>query len=203
MRQTNVLVSIGLAWLLAIGNFSMVAAQQQQPITVNLVSENGSGVTGSAIVTDLGSGRVRVEIRASGAGSEPRPAHIHEGQCLNDPASMGMGMGQDSARPEYVLTTLANGASTTDLALSMSDLLAVPHAINVHKSADEIGFYIACADVVSLPTSYTVAAGDTLSDIARRFYGDGDRWPAIFDANRTLISNPNHILSGQVLTIKR
>src|SRR5260370_1049172 len=107
------LVSIGLAWLLVIGNFSTAAAQQQQQITVKLVSENGSGVTGSAIVTDLGGGRVRVEIRASGAGSEPRPAHIHEGQCLNDPGGMGMGMGmgQDPARPEYVLNTLANGAS--------------------------------------------------------------------------------------------
>jgi nucleoid-associated protein YgaU len=154
------------------------------------------------MLTDLGGGKVRVEIHANDAGSDPRPAHIHEGQCMNDLASMGMGMGPDAARPEYVLTTLVNGASTTDLSLSMSDLLAVPHAINVHKSADEIGFYIACADVVALPSSYTVAAGDTLSDIARRFYGDGDRWPAIFEANRTLISNPNQISSGQVLSIK-
>jgi len=200
MRRVKVLVSIGVGVLLVIGNVSFAAAQQQ-PITVNLVSENGSGVTGSAMLTDLGGGKVRVEIHVNGAGSDLRPAHIHEGQCMNDSASMGMGMGQDTARPEYLLTTLVNGASTTDLSLPMSALLAMPHVINVHKSAEEIGFYIACADVVALPTSYTVAAGDTLSDIARRFYGDGDRWPAIFVANRSLISNPNHILSGQVLTI--
>jgi nucleoid-associated protein YgaU len=50
--------------------------------------------------------------------------------------------------------------------------------------------------------TYTVADGDTLSDIARQFYGDGDRWPAIFAANRGLIANPNKIFRGQVLTIQ-
>ena len=31
--------------------------------------------------------------------------------------------------------------------------------------------------------TYTVAAGDSLSGIARRFYGDGGRWPEIAEAN--------------------
>jgi proteasome lid subunit RPN8/RPN11/LysM repeat protein len=31
--------------------------------------------------------------------------------------------------------------------------------------------------------TYTVAAGDSLSGIARRFYGDGARWPQIAEAN--------------------
>ena len=116
--------------------------------------------------------------------------------------SASMGMGQDPARPEYVLTTLVDGASITDVPIAMSDVLAMPLVINVHRSSDEIGFYIACADVVALPTTYTVAAGDTLSGIALAFYGDGNRWPAIFSANRSLVPNPNRIVSGQVLTIK-
>ncbi|HLZ26285.1 MAG TPA: hypothetical protein VKV73_03095 [Chloroflexota bacterium] len=41
-----------------------------------------------------------------------------------------------------------------------------------------------------------------MSEIAMRFYGDENKWPMIFDANRSSISNPNRILSGQVLTIK-
>jgi LysM repeat protein len=185
---------------------SSQAMQSPRMMTSNLVSENDSGVTGTASVMDLGGGSVRIMIHAVGTGSEPRPAHVHEGQCMHDSdsmdASMGMGMGMDVPAPEYALTTLVNGDSTTDLNVSLSELLKTPHAIHIHKSADQIGFHIACVDLQSLKMTYTVADGDTLSDIARQFYGDGDRWPAIFAANRGLIANPNKIFRGQVLTIQ-
>ena len=48
---------------------------------------------------------------------------------------------------------------------------------------------------------YTVVAGDTLSHIAQRHYGDAGRWPAIFDANRDKLSDPDRIFPGQVLRI--
>lgn len=49
--------------------------------------------------------------------------------------------------------------------------------------------------------TYTVAAGDTLSHIARHFYGKASRWPAIFDANRDQLDDPDRIRPGQVLKI--
>ena len=49
--------------------------------------------------------------------------------------------------------------------------------------------------------TYTVAAGDSLSKIAQREYGDAGKWRAIYDANRDKISNPDLIHPGQVLTI--
>lgn len=50
--------------------------------------------------------------------------------------------------------------------------------------------------------SYTVARGDCLFNIAKRFYGDGAMYPAIYEANReTIGGNPNRIYAGQVLTI--
>jgi LysM repeat protein len=48
---------------------------------------------------------------------------------------------------------------------------------------------------------YTVRPGDTLSSIALRFYGSRSRWPAIFQANKAVIKNPDAIFPGQVLTI--
>lgn len=48
---------------------------------------------------------------------------------------------------------------------------------------------------------YTVRSEDTLSSIARRFYGDGSKWRRIFEANRDWISNPNIIYTGQTLRI--
>ena len=49
--------------------------------------------------------------------------------------------------------------------------------------------------------TYTVNKGDTLSKIAREFYGSANRWHEIYDANRDQISNPDLIQPGQVLKI--
>jgi LysM repeat protein len=47
--------------------------------------------------------------------------------------------------------------------------------------------------------TYTVVSGDTLWDIAERFYGDGSKYQVIADASG--ISNPDLIQPGQELTI--
>jgi len=49
--------------------------------------------------------------------------------------------------------------------------------------------------------SYTVVAGDSLSKIARRFYGDANKWPRIHEANRDQIKDPDLIHPGQKLRI--
>ena len=48
--------------------------------------------------------------------------------------------------------------------------------------------------------TYTVASGDTLSHIAKRFYGKPN-WQPIFDANRDQLADPDRIRPGQVLKI--
>ncbi len=48
---------------------------------------------------------------------------------------------------------------------------------------------------------YTVAAGDSLSKIAKRVYGDAKQWRRIFEANRDQIENPDLIHPGQKLVI--
>ena len=94
-------------------------------------------------------------VRASEAA---HPAHIHAGTCaelgdvvapLSDidysynvdgaPAAMGGFVGQSTAVPAMV--------SVTTVPLPLADIIAGGHAINVHKSADEIGEYIACGDI--------------------------------------------------------
>ena len=47
----------------------------------------------------------------------------------------------------------------------------------------------------------TVKAGDSLSKIAKRELGDGNKWKAIYDANKDKIKDPDLIHPGQVLTI--
>ena len=53
----------------------------------------------------------------------------------------------------------------------------------------------------SASRTYSVRSGDTLSGIARKFYGNSARWTWIYAANRSKISNPNSIYVGEKLTI--
>jgi nucleoid-associated protein YgaU len=49
--------------------------------------------------------------------------------------------------------------------------------------------------------TYVVVAGDTLSKIAKREYGDFTKWERIYQANRAVIKKPSVIHPGQVLVI--
>ncbi|ENO85393.1 peptidoglycan-binding protein LysM [Thauera linaloolentis] len=48
---------------------------------------------------------------------------------------------------------------------------------------------------------HTVVRGDTLSAIAKKFYGNANKYPAIFEANKPMLSHPDKIYPGQVLRI--
>ena len=48
---------------------------------------------------------------------------------------------------------------------------------------------------------YTVKVGDTLSQLADRFYGKAFKWTRIYEANREVIKNPDYIYIGQKITI--
>lgn len=49
--------------------------------------------------------------------------------------------------------------------------------------------------------TYTVQRGDTLSAIAKKFYGNAGEYPRIFEANRDQLKDPDKIMPGQVLKI--
>lgn len=62
--------------------------------------------------------------------------------------------------------------------------------------------------------SYTVKTGDSLSQIAANFYGDGKKpstrgdqnwkwWPIIYDLNAETVKHPSKIRSGMVLKIPK
>ena len=48
---------------------------------------------------------------------------------------------------------------------------------------------------------YTVQKGDSLSKIAKAHYGNAMKYPAIFEANKPMLSHPDKIYPGQVLRI--
>ncbi len=50
-------------------------------------------------------------------------------------------------------------------------------------------------------TFYDIQRGDSLSLIAKRYYGDANKWPQIFEANREIIKDPDLIYPGQKIVI--
>jgi LysM repeat protein len=59
----------------------------------------------------------------------------------------------------------------------------------------------AAANAPSSARTYTVQAGDTLSKIAKQFYGNANDYNRIFEANRDKLENPDKIRVGQQLAI--
>ena len=50
-------------------------------------------------------------------------------------------------------------------------------------------------------TIYAVVPGDTLSKIAKHYYGDANKYMKIFEANKDQLKDPNMIQVGQKLRI--
>ena len=50
---------------------------------------------------------------------------------------------------------------------------------------------------------YTIVKGDNLSKIAKKFYGDANKYKIIFDANREVIKDANLIYPGQKIRIPK
>jgi nucleoid-associated protein YgaU len=74
------------------------------------------------------------------------------------------------------------------------------------KGVEEVkadGLRAPAADPAAEAEFYTIESGDTLSAIAKRYYGDAMQYPKIFEANRGIISDPNKIYPGQKIRIPK
>jgi nucleoid-associated protein YgaU len=65
----------------------------------------------------------------------------------------------------------------------------------------EVESHIDIEDEPAQTNFYTVKSGDTLSKIAKDFYGDAMKYPVIFEANKPMLSDPDKIYPGQTLRI--
>jgi cytoskeletal protein RodZ len=128
---------VSFAVLALVGILLAGVAFAQTPLTITLNEQNGSGESGTATLTDLGNGMVRVDVTVSGQPADSsQPMHIHTGKCPNPGPVV------------YPLNDLVDGKSTTEITTTLETLLASPHALNGHKSAAELQVYVFCGDVV-------------------------------------------------------
>ena len=82
--------------------------------------------------------------------------------------------------------------------------MLIEKALSVNAGADAIlGLYDKYYDTYfGVPEStYVVQPGDSLTRIAEKMLGDGEKWRVIRDLNRGIIRDPDLIYPGQVLKI--
>jgi nucleoid-associated protein YgaU len=99
--------------------------------------------------------------------------------------------------------------TTPDKKADFSDVQSnVESTEQVQKRADfsDVQSTISSTEQINSATAgeeqtYTVQKGDTLSHIAKQFYGKANQWNAIFEANRDQLDDPDRIQPGQVLRI--
>ena len=82
-------------------------------------------------------------------------------------------------------------------------VLALGNVNGVQKVYDNMTVFKKPEAVAPEPEAkfYTVVSGDTLSKIAKHFYGDAMKYPEIFEANKPMLKDPNKIYPGQMLRI--
>lgn len=153
MKRVRLIVALAIASLLLVGATVAFAADV---VDVTLTAQNDSGENGSAVLTDLGNGKIRVEVTVTGApAGVPQPLHIHEGTC----ATL-------NPKPEYPLTSAVNGKSVTEIDAKLADLQDGNYAINGHKSATEAAVYVFCGNIPALAAATLPATGgDFISNL--------------------------------------
>lgn len=74
-------------------------------------------------------------------------------------------------------------------------LIAKKMEVNLEEAEEEV------VEEEEVAQYHTVVSGDTLSKIAKKYYGNAMKYPQIFEANQPMLKSPDLIYPGQVLVI--
>ncbi len=109
----------------------------------------------------------------------------------------------DQATKEKVILIVGNvqGVSQVDDQLAIAGAAPAAPAAPAGAAASGGGGGAAKPAEGWTSSTYTVVKGDTLSAIAKKVYGNANKYPVIFEANKPMLKDADHIYPGQVLRI--
>ena len=120
-------------------------------------------------------------------------------------ASKGLSVGQLKVDYEGATTTVTVSGAVPDQATREKVVLLAGNVANVHHVNDQLSVTGGGAGGSGGAASeyYEVKSGDSLSKIAQEVYGSANKYSAIFEANKPMLSDPDKIYPGQKLRIPR
>ena len=89
----------------------------------------------------------------------------------------------------------------TGQAASQADREKIVLLVGNHEGIGSVDDRMTVAKQEPEATYYEVKKGDTLSKIAKEHYGDANKYPVIFEANKPMLKDPDEIYPGQRLRI--
>ena len=89
----------------------------------------------------------------------------------------------------------------TGQAASQADREKIVLLVGNHEGIGSVDDNMTTAKQEPEATYYEVQKGDTLSKIAKQHYGDANKYPQIFEANKPMLKDPDEIYPGQRLRI--
>ena len=109
----------------------------------------------------------------------------------------GLGLKWSNLMVSYKSGQVTITGSTPDQENREKIILAAGNVQGVDNVDDQLTVEAPAAE----PRFYTVVKGDTLWKIAASQYGNGAKYPAIFEANKPMLKDPDKIYPGQNLRI--
>ena len=98
---------------------------------------------------------------------------------------------------EAQTATVRVAGTAKDQATKEKIVLCCGNITGVEKVIDDL----AVREPAPAAQFHTVVKGDTLSAIAKKYYGDASKYPQIFEANKPMLAHPDKIYPGQSLRI--
>lgn len=144
---------------------------------------------GTVTITGQVSDQATLEKVGKIVGDIPQISGVNNKLAISEPE-----VAEPEPEPDPTPETTAEPASP---ATETPEAAAAPEAAPTPGSAEP---ETAETDAEPMET-YTVQPGDSLWKIAEAHYGSGNRYHAIFDANRDILDNPDLIKPGQVLKL--
>jgi nucleoid-associated protein YgaU len=149
----------------------------------------------------FGKGEAKAAQEAAAAAPSPETVaalSAAAGKAIGDYiAAQGLPAGGLDIAFDAAAATVTVSGTVSDQATKEKILLCCGNVSGVEKVNDML--------VVSAPAPeaqwHTVVSGDNLSKIAKKFYGDANKYPLIFDANKPMLTHPDKIYPGQMLRI--
>ncbi len=200
-RETKVGLLAGLAFIIC---FAVILANRGRD---DSVSATKSGIPEST-------GPLPSTIQQQMASRPPAPAVVPDrpASATREPApATGADLPQPTA-PGVVFTDASSAPGSHPSPAQAPDLAEIPpRSLTSHAQPDPIASgvgapppdTVAGAKAAARGTAYTVAPGDTLSKIALAHFGNKSRSSvnAIFEANKAVLSSPDAVKAGMVLTL--